>query len=301
MSSDTFGFVTTTGIQEGETISKEDINATKGSWENADNSISEFNIREEGLDRRSFDTNDTWSDVLNSRSRCYLSGVRKNVPVPGKGWDPMPFGTSDLPVTGGTTTVSPAIQFDWDPQIHTYVIIRASFWFHFDVGLVGSAKRDDSGDDDNFELLRDNHDFKFGILVTEPGQPLSSATEATRLPTKINGQIYCPTQVGLNKTWSSDSTGTYNQIRHKFDRRTAMATTVSMVVGGQSWTTNSAPILESNLNAIDLRESGAVMARLFWKSRNDEADCEIAGSATENQPVKVTIGNLQFFAQVFRR
>jgi hypothetical protein len=301
MSSETSGFVTTAGIQEGETISKEDINATKDSWEKADNSISEFNIREEGLDRRSFDTNDTWSDVLNSQSRCYLSGVRKNVPVPGHGWQRMRFGSSSLSVSGGVDSNYPTIQFDWDPQIHTYVIIRASFWFHFDVGLVGSAKRDDSGDDDNFELLRDNHDFKFGILVTEPGQTLSSATESTRLPTTINGQIYCPTQVGLNKTWSSDSTGTYNQIIHKFDRRTAMATTVSMVVGGQSWTTNSAPIIESNLGAIDLRESGTVTARLFWKSRRAPAVCEIADSATNGQEVPVTIGNLQFFAQVFRR
>ena len=301
MSSETSGFVTVAGIQEGETISKEDINATKDSWEKADNSISEFNIREEGLDRRSFDTNDTWSDVLNSQSRCYLSGVRKHVQVPGHGWKPMKFGSTSLPVSGGVNSDYPTIQFDWDPQVHTYVIIRVSFWFHFDVGLVGSAQRDDAGDDDTFEILRDNHDFKFGILVTSPDEELSDATEATRLPTTINGQIYCPTVVGLNRTWSSDSTGSYNQIEHKFDRRTAMATTVSMVVGGQSWTTKSAPIIESNLGAIDLRESGVVKARLFWKSRKAAAACEIAGSKTNGEDVPVTIGNLQFFAQVFRR
>jgi len=303
MSSDTSGFVTTTGIQEGETISKEDINATKDSWEEADNSISEFNIREEGLDRRSFETNDTWSDVLHddSNSRCYLNGVKKNVPVPGAGWRDIPFGTPSSRVSGGTTDAYATIEFDWRPQVHTYVIIRASFWFHFDVGLIGWSRRDDTGDDDTFEYKRDNHDFKFGILVTSPGQLISDASENVRLPTRRGGQIYCPTQVGLNKTWSSDSTGTWNHIRHRFDRRSAIATTVSMVVGGQSWTTNSAPVIESNLGAIDLRGSGPVSARLLWKSRRGPEDCTIPGSATEDQPVDVSIGNLQFFAQVFRR
>ena len=304
MSSDTSGFVTTAGLEEGKTISKADINATRDSWEEADNSISEFNIREEGLDRRSFDTNDTWTDVLNRQSRCFMSGLRDvQHPLADQGWKPIRFGRSgDTKVVGGTSEEFASISFDWDPQLHTYVILRTSFWFKFDVGLLGSAQRDDAGDDNNFEIKRADHDFQFGILVTAPGETIGDSSKNVRTTTQPNGQIFCPVQVGLNRTWSADSTGTFNQIRHKFDRRSAIATTVSMVVGGQSWTTNSAPNLENNLGAIDLRESGLVQARLYWRARKDAREtCDISGSETEGQEIKAELGNMQFFAQVFRR
>jgi len=298
------GIVDITDIREGDVLKKEDLNDTKDSWEGVENEVGEDNIREEGLDRRAFASNATWSDSLDSSSRCYYSGLTTSG-VPGDSWDGMDFGTSgsDDIVMGGMNEVWPEIAFDWDPQVHTYVIIRASFWFTIDIGLMGATQRDNHEDEDTFDSDRDNQDFRFGIYISPPGGTFGDLDYSVRRIDNPNGGIFCPVQVGLNKSYSSDSTGTFNHIRHSFDRRSAIATTVSMVVGGQSMESDSAVDLNDNLYALDLREPGLVQARLAWRSHQSRTSCshDEDFSGFSGQIVDAKYGRLQFFAQVFRR
>ena len=74
-----------------------------------------------------------------------------------------------------------------------------------------------------------------------------------------------------------------------------------MAVAGQSWNTDSAPNVNGNLSAIDMREAGNYKAQLMWRSRRDLKTCDISGSKDEGENVKCQIGHIQFFVQLFRR
>ena len=300
---DEHGYVSVNGIREGDSLSKSDLNNTKDSWKDIDYAVGELNLREEGLDRRVFEYDRTWNDFLSSTSRCYLSQIR-SVSMPGQAWEAMNIGGSGSEaIVGGINAAVPTISFQWSPQHHTYVIIRTSFWFRFDVGLVGRSRNSAKSTDpeDSVEPLRAKLDVQFGIQVTRPGGVITDGMSIHRLDNQF-GRIFCPTQLGLSGPYSEKCTNEVGMIEHEFDRRTAMASSVTMVAGGQSWTNEDQPLTNSN-HAIDLRNEGIVQARLVWRSRRDPDTlvCEISGSALEGERVHPQVGGLQFFAQVFKR
>jgi hypothetical protein len=296
------GYVSVDDIREGDSLSKSDLNNTKDSWKDVAGEVGELNLREEGLDRRVFEYDSTWNDFLNSNSRCYLSQTR-SVSMPGQAWEGMSIGgVGPEKIVGGIGESSPIISFLWHPQQHTYVIIRASFWFRFDVGLVGRARNSGSTDwVDALEPLRQNIDVQFGIQVTTPGGVITDGMAIHRFD-NIPGKIFCPTQLGLSRQYAERCTHTFGMIEHEFDRRTAMASSVTMVVGGQSWTNEDQPLTNNN-HAIDLRTEGQVKARLVWRCRQDPSTlvCNITDSDFEGERVHPEVGALQFFAQVFKR
>ena len=288
-------------VREGETLDKESINQTAKNWDDASDNVCEEHIREEGLDRRVFDHNGTWADPGGSSSRCYVSSLY-DAWTPGAGlkWHPIYTGmTPAFNINGGLGGVTPKIEFGWDPQVHTYAIIRASLWFRIDVGMMGDSGRSSAADDGSPVDKRRDQDFKFGIHVTGPGEDEKNGQHVRRLDNP-NGRIYCPVQVGLNRNWS-DITYPSNDFNQYTDRRCALASTITMAVAGQSWNTDSAPNVNGNLSAIDMREAGNYKAQLMWRSRRDLKTCDISGSKDEGENVKCQIGHIQFFVQLFRR
>ena len=296
------GFVTVSDFREGDRLSKDHLNETKDSWKSVESEVGELNIREEGLDRRMFDTDNTWNDFFDSESRCQQGATIDNRWIGAEGgvWSPINFRKADDTVTGGIHDDYARIRFKWDPQIHTYVIFRASFRFRWDVGLMGGSGYDDIDDPDNFVSERDNVFVQFGIHVSRPGGNLSDDLHIHSFDF-TNGRIFAPTQLGLSYNYSSDCTGTFSSIEHKFDRRTAMASSITMVAAGQSWQNSDEPLTNSN-HAIDFRNAGPVKAQLVWRQygSNSDRQCTIDGSDAWGR-VYPEYGNMQFFAQTFMR
>ena len=300
------GFVTVSDFREGDRLSKDHLNETKDSWKSVDSEVGELNIREEGLDRRMFDTDNTWNDFFGSTSRCQQGATIDSnwMPLSDGIWEPIPFWVPSPydTVTGGIHDHYARIQFDWNPQIHTYVIFRASFRFRWDVGLMGGSGYDpgDIDDDDNFVSNRDKVFVQFGIQVSRPGGSLSDDLHIHSF-NFTNGRIFAPTQLGLSYNYSSDCTGAYSAIGHKFDRRTAMTSSITMVAAGQSWQNSDEPLTNNN-HAIDFRNAGPVKAQLVWRQygSNSDRQCTIDGSDAWGR-VYPEYGNMQFFAQTFMR
>mgnify|MGYP003626460410 FL=1 len=305
------GFVTIRDFREGDPLSKDHLNETKDSWKSVDSEVGELNIREEGLDRRMFDTDNTWNDFFGSTSRCQQGATIDSGWMPSENgqWSPINFRKSATStteadtVTGGIHDHYARIQFDWNPQIHTYVIFRASFRFRWDVGLMGGSGFSaelGSDDPDNFVSNRDKVFVQFGIQVSRPGGSLSDDMHIHSFDL-TNGRIFAPTQLGLSYNYSSDCTGTFSMIDRKFDRRTAMTSSITMVAAGQSWQNPDEPLDNSN-HAIDFRRAGVVEAQLVWRQfgwKNDR-ECTIDGSDAKGR-VFPEYGNMQFFAQTFMR
>jgi len=289
--------VTVTGISEGSKLEKKDINDTVDSWLEASENVSGENIREEGLDRRVFKSDATWAQGKGSKSETSNGAFRhislaekdanKWVPVRQEGKYPDNDILSLFNNGVGIPEVC-AVQWDWDPDLDTYCVIRASFFFYFDVGNFGHRGRDAKGSTVGSDW-RTEQFFKFGIAVKrfDDETGIASFVNGThgyagvRRLDNADGDIFACQQIGLNNGWSK-YTASRNTIRFDHDRRTAMSSSFTLVASGTSGENNHTFNLESNMCAIDMRKKGTYAAVLVVKPKKVQPEVWV-GAEIENQ------------------
>jgi len=142
--------------EEGDIITKDSIKSTTTAVENIDSSIDQENIREEGLDWRNFE-NGTCVDPESSRSGM-VSSNRDLILTRSQTWK-MPDYPSGA-VSGGVASNRAQLDFDWDPETDTSIIIRCSLFAntYHTVSMDSKPK-----------LRLDAWDF--GLLVIPPVAP----------------------------------------------------------------------------------------------------------------------------------
>ena len=142
--------------EEGDIITKDSIKSTTTAVKSIDTLIDEENIREEGLDWRNFQ-NGVCVDPESSRSGMVFSN-RDLVLTRSPFWK-----FPDYPpghVRGGVMSTTPRLDFDWDPQTDTSIIIRCSLF----VNSRHTASI-------NSKPLERFDAWDFGLLVIPPVAP----------------------------------------------------------------------------------------------------------------------------------
>ena len=177
------GKVEVKSIKEGDTLRREDINNTIDSWQEASERVTGLNIREEGLDRRSFSSTSSWSEATGTKGRSWTGNFAPmKLWYPDK-WRPLSFyrdafsdggpGFNDgvfveLPGDPGEIVVeagnASVIEWSWDPDVDSHCILRASFFVRWDVGNLGGTGRDSEGNSVADEY-RSEQFLKFGICA----------------------------------------------------------------------------------------------------------------------------------------
>jgi hypothetical protein len=300
MSEDGSGYVDPAGFLEGDPIRKEDVNATADAWNYVEERVSDINIREEGLSRVNIEPS-TWRQGIDTRGSCSKSGFY-NGPTPKSydGWHPIVF----YGVDGGVSSNYGEIEFDWDPQKDTYAIIRASLSFRFDVGMLGGQGRSSADVDCSHVSARENQKFRFGILFWRVGE--SGFINQTKTETNPDGRFFSPVQIHLNPDFAETANGKRGPIRFRYDRRSRMAGTITLIAAGQSWENEYCDSLEKNNKGLDLREKGTYRAQLVWKGAplTPHFDYGVYKSSLgdyEGENINCDVGRMNMYVQVFRR
>ena len=294
MSESETGIVNVAGVSEGSTLDKKDINDTVDSWLDASQNISGQNIREEGLDRRVFKSNKTWAEHKGSKSETSNGTLRhlRLTKTKEDEWRPVQQfnesgGLLEKNFSNGTGNTSVcAVQWDWDPDLDTYCIIRASFFFYHDVGNFGHIGRDADGNPVPSDW-RTNQFFKFGIAVKRFDSEVginryvlgTDGYKGVRRLDNPNGDIFACQQIGLNAGWSRH-TAKRGPIRFNYDRRTAMSSTFTLIASGTSGENNHTFDLENNMCAIDMREKGTYAAVLVVRPKKVSRGILVGGGET---------------------
>jgi len=332
MSESGSGDVTVAKITEGDQLSRSDINATNNSWEHVSERLTGQNIREEGLDRRVFKSDETWGNTAASGSKgidaseSFYSGTPKHIRIPDykvDEWIPvgglgMPGGGTTMPFKGGLSEDVCCVYWDWEPNLDTYCIIRCSFYMEFDIGDYGHQGRDSDGES-VASKVRTEQFFKFGIAVKrlEPGthSPYFLTEEypheGVRRIDNPDGNIFAVQQIGMHSRWSK-YTSKKDTIRNQYDRRSKMTSSFTLIASGSSGENNHTYSLDNNMCAIDMREPGRYYAMLVVRRHKNFPDGTSigmeAGGTGVLAPVPVTarnnapkIGHVNMHVQKFRR
>lgn len=300
------GYVDPENVLEGTLIKKAEINATADAWNYVEERVSDINIREEGLSRVNFDAATTWAKSGTSNSNCYSSIAKEQyTPKYSDGWSDINFGSvsGGIDSTGAVQTAK--VQFDWEPQRDTYAIIRASFRFNLDVGMIGGNGRPNSDVDCTFNLGRSQQKFRFGLLFHHADETSPTRETAGVFSSTYGGAIYSPVQIHLNPDFAETANGKRGPIRFKYDRRSNMTGTISLLAAGQSWENEYCSQLYENRNGLDLREPGPYVATIVWRGEpNVEYTSSLGASADggySGTSVLCEVGNMNLFVQTFRR
>jgi hypothetical protein len=112
--------------------------------------------------------------------------------------------------------------------------------------------------------------------------------------------VYCPVQIGLNPDFAETANGKRGPIKFRYDRRSAMTGTITLLAGGQSWENETAKNLGHSFSAIDLREAGTYVATIVCKGRKASYAKSGLGSYDDAR-IDAEIGNLNMFVQVLER
>ena len=329
MSRDGSGLVKVAKIEEGEKLQREDINSTNQSWEYASERVTGKNIREEGLDRRVFEYDNTWGDYVGTNGKSYMGSLQylRTHGTTVNTW--VPVETHDGTFRGGISSDSPTIAWSWNPDVDTYCIIRASFFFYWDLGDFGHVGRDEDGK----TIARNsvaNQDYKFGIAVRRFNEDTweadsldfrsgtgsySGGYNGVRRLDNADGDIFAVQQIALARDWNK-YTSRIGPIEYQYDRRTAYSSSFTMVASGSSTETDHTFKLSRNMCAIDMRQPGKYVAVLLMRYRNavplyiGRSSAEPGGSSglesrgshlKEHGKRDPRFGYLNFFVQKFRR
>lgn len=304
------GKVEVQSIKEGDTLRREDINNTIDSWQEASERVTGLNIREEGLDRRSFSSTSSWSEATGTKGRSWTGNFAPMMLWYPDKWRPLSFHRDSLTdgprfndgvfinVGGSPGEISiidgnaAVIEWQWDPDVDSYCILRASFFVRWDVGNLGFTGRDSEGNS-VFDEYRSEQFLKFGIcaglrteqIINDDGEVVPSGEGGGKLadgsvgfhefdaPLKgvrrldnPDGTIFSTTEIGLNKGISGYTSKSHT-IRHNYDRRTAFANSVTMVAVGSSGESDTTFDLSDNNCAIDMRRPGYYRAMLVVKQK----------------------------------
>lgn len=285
--------VTIPSFREGEVTNKQDILDTRDVWEAVDSEIDEKNIREEGLDRRVFDPNTSWMDT---GTQAFVADRHLELINASPNWEPMKFSGSIVgsgtiipdPVSGGIDTKVPTIEFDWDPSVHSYAIIRASFHF-----WCASMDKSHAG-----EMIQP----KFGIYMITPKQMNEGTIPAmeTREATRATGSVV--TQKGLDlsaeygsfaRSSSSITADAGHVAEYGHDRRANMTDTITMIFvvnsGRQSGSGLVTPGSGHGFHTIGWDRAGRARFMMVHKYKYTPG------------ALYAQMGNLNLSAQIFRR
>ena len=137
-------------IIEGDVITKSGLTETIDEVERIDFVIDQDNIREEGLDRRSFE-NECWAgSYANMVNGSTSNGLRRS-----DVWKRPYFEAANL--TNSTQTNYPEMRLDWDSETDSHLVVRCSFFVY--------------SNETGYKFWR-NHDFwDFGLVVVPPSAP----------------------------------------------------------------------------------------------------------------------------------
>ena len=286
MSESGSGKVTVAKITEGEQLSRSHINDTNDSWEYASERLTGQNVREEGLDRRVFKSDETWGNTATfngsaSASESVYSGKPRHICIPPDyvdSWIPVEHHWPHWNFAGGMGGAEGkvcGVVWDWDPNLDTYCIIRCSFYMEFDIGDYGHQGRDSDGDS-VASNARIEQFFKFGIAVrrsttgswTPPFFEKDYDHQGVRRIDNTNGNIFAVQQIGMHSRWSK-YTSKKDTIRHQYDRRSKMTSSFTLIASGSSGENNHTYSLDNNMCAIDMREPGTYQAVLVVRRYKD--------------------------------
>tara|TARA_R100000231_G_scaffold122851_3_gene93047 strand:+ start:3963 stop:4946 length:984 start_codon:yes stop_codon:yes gene_type:complete len=321
------GIVSVKPISEGSTLDKKEINDTVDSWLEASENISGKNIREEGLDRRVFKSNETWSQDKGSTSDTTNGFIRHlNLDIKKvNAWQPVKLvgGSGSTAKEFSNGAGSPevcAIKWEWDPNLDSYCIIRCSFFFYWDIGNFGHTGRDSKGNLVRNDWRADQF-YKFGIAVKrfddDPGAHgindfISGNVEykGVRRIDNPKGDIFACQQIGLNNDWSA-YTSKRGPIQFDYDRRTAMSSSFTLVASGSSGENNTTFKLDNNMCAIDMRKAGTYVAVLVVRPKKIDIDIQVGGGGGSQNGISIEkpytdnsfpeCGFFNMHAQAFRR
>ena len=145
--------ITPETAEEGDVITKESITSTTTEFERIDFDIDADNIREEGLDRRSFE------------SQLFTTNPFKSVKANGafgddtllertKTWKRVEFRPEQM--SNSDLSRYPQISIPWDPEKDTHCMIRCSMQI--------TSRRDFSG-----LGIREGDFWDFGLVIVHPG------------------------------------------------------------------------------------------------------------------------------------
>ncbi len=346
-------------VNEGDPLDRDSVNNTIESWQEASERVTGLNIREEGLDRRSFGSQSSWSEPTGTKGRSWSGNFAPMMLWFPDKWRPLSFhrdsytdggprfhGGVFINVGGSSGEISiedgnaAVVEWEWDPDVDSYCILRASFFVRWDVGNLGGSGRDSDGDTIS-DPARHEQFLKFGICaglkteqkvlddgtidpyasyglgVLKDGSPgfneLEAPLKGVRRLDNVDGTIFSTAQIGLNRGVSSYSSKTAS-IRHHYDRRTAFAQTVTMVAVGASGENDTTFDLVNNHCAIDMKRPGIYRAMLVvkhkeghggWYSYKNTDSDQIAPSAGnfDNSPENnyPWIGYVNFTVQKIKR
>ena len=177
-------------IIEGDVITKSGLTETIDELERIDFEIDQDNIREEGLDRRSFENNcwtGTYGNMVNGRKSNTL--WRSDV------WRRPYFDAANL--NNSTRTNYPEMRLDWDSETDSHLVVRCSFFVY--------------SNDTTYKFWR-SHDFwDFGLVVVPPTASSYSTSDMTTGPNADDdiARVWPYQRVQLNYPFSNGRSDGY--------------------------------------------------------------------------------------------
>lgn len=185
-----------------------------------DGGIGPDNIREEGLDRRSFKNLD--GEHISIGQNCYLSSSSEISATGTTGnWSYGPIGGLT-----GSHGEYPRVDFEWDPEVHTYAVLRCSFF----VSQQRNSQRF-TGESAGGGIAFGHDGWDFGLRVSPNWGDGTLSPSAVGGVNLNEGSIFPYQRVCLNAAFSSlsESSGSDDEggpMRHDFDRVSSMRQSV---------------------------------------------------------------------------
>jgi len=297
---------------EGQVIKKSTLTGVYGQLnESLEGGIGPENIREEGLDRRSFE-NMNGSHFVYSE-RCDLRSSYTIVPTNESGIHPSGFTKGPIDGLTGSHGEHPRVDFNWDPEIDTYAIVRCSFY----VSQKRNERRYEKGSSVGGPAFSDakNDAWDFGLYVApKSGDGGLGLAETPTLAknSKNSGGVFVYQRMCLNPAFSYLADNVSSALRaedgapsrYGFDRISSMRQSFCMfVVFGVS--NASSAYAESIVN---LDEPTTVSVELCWRARNgrylylvdnDPISDGVVSTATKMNSVEIE--NLNINVTKYRR
>jgi len=289
---------------EGQVIKKSTLTGVYGQLNaSLDDGIGPENIREEGLDRRSFENME--GSHFQFGQTCELRNeaiIVARAPIEGSSIGPNGF--SYGPIDGLTSVHDdyPRVDFSWDPEVDTYAVVRCSFFV--------SQQRNDGRHTPTVSAHLGNDAWDFGLRVSPKwGSHATSGSLKPKAPGGSGGvfpyQRVClnPAFSWVDKVFTSGAAEEGGPARYKFDRISSMRQSVCMFavfgVGGASSAYNE--------SIYELNEATTVKTELVYRTRFGNYSYDVAtepgseGSATGTQTNHVKIDGLHMNVTKYRR
>ena len=175
--------------KEGDVITKESLIDFSNEIENIDTKIDQDNIREEGLDWRVFD------DGVTVEHRDLHKGpvtTSKNLRISHNQFWTVPTWPSGS-ISGGYNSTTPRIDFEWDPEKDTDIIIRCSLQA---TSNAAGKKRS--------HIQRTMEAWEFGLYIIPPGSPTVPPARPTQgFPVDIPHMVFPSQRMMLNGAFST--------------------------------------------------------------------------------------------------